>query len=90
MTYFADLSILIREDIAPIFEQVIGEILKTCNSESEFIEIKKTKDKGFSLDSDSEDNNSEQGVDVDLNHLDEKASAINALGMLCMYCPKLC
>ena len=29
-------------------------------------------------------------MDVDLNHLDEKAAAVNSLGILCMYCPSLC
>ena len=33
MTYFADLSILLKEDISPVFNQVIDEILKTMNSE---------------------------------------------------------
>ena len=43
--------------MAPIFPQVIQEILKICNSENEFIEQKQKKDKdtGFSLDSDSDE-----------------------------------
>jgi hypothetical protein len=37
-TYFADLAILIKEEMAPIFPRIIDEILKICNSETEFIE----------------------------------------------------
>ena len=33
MTYFSDLSALLKEDIAPVFDQVVNEILKTMNAE---------------------------------------------------------
>lgn len=30
------------------------------------------------------------GIDVDVATLDEKASAVNALGIICCHAPKLC
>ena len=30
ITYFSDLSVLIKEDMAPVFDQVMVEIIKTC------------------------------------------------------------
>mmetsp|Transcript_1414 Transcript_1414/g.1904 ORF Transcript_1414/g.1904 Transcript_1414/m.1904 type:complete len:251 (+) Transcript_1414:1136-1888(+) len=36
LTYFSDLSVLMKEEIAPIFEQVITEILATCQKEENF------------------------------------------------------
>ena len=40
---------------------------------------------GFSLDSDSEEENV-VGLDLDSNFLDEKAAAIHALGNICLNC----
>ena len=42
-------------------------------------------DKGFSLDSDSEDEEV-VGIDLDSNFLDEKAASIHALGNICLNC----
>ena len=36
MTYFSDLSVLLKEDIAPVFDQVLTEILRTMNAEDEY------------------------------------------------------
>ena len=88
VTYFADLSVLLKEDIAPYFTQVMDEILKICSEE---IQQKTTEapKQGFSLDSDSEGGDV-LGVNIDIGHVDEKASAINALGILAMHAPLLC
>lgn len=98
ITYFSDLSVLLGEEMAPVFEQVMGEILKTCNADDE-IKVNEDGDgaegaksttaagAGFSLDSDSE---KEVEIGVDVNHLDEKASAVNALGIIGQHSPKLC
>lgn len=92
ISYFSDLACLIKEDMAPIFETVINEILKTMNADDEYNEEKGEKKNagGFSLDSDSEEGDDVIGVNVDINQLDEKASAVNALGVICMNAPKLC
>jgi hypothetical protein len=93
MTYFSDLSTLLKEDIAPVFDQVLNEIIKSMNAEDEIDgeengpETKKSK--GFSLDSDSEECD-EEGYDVNINQIDEKASAINSLGIICQNAPRLC
>jgi len=98
ITYFSDLSVLLGEEMAPVFEQVMGEIIKTCNADDE-IKVNEDKDgaegakstaasgAGFSLDSDSEQ---EVEIGDDVNHLDEKASAVNALGIIGQHSPKLC
>ena len=39
---------------------------------------------------DSDSDPEEMEVAVDVNHLDEKASAVNAIGVIGQYCPKLC
>lgn len=68
-SYFADLACLIKEDMAPVFNQVMDEILKTMNADDEFTErvIEKTDEaKKFSLDSDS-DEADYGGVNVDIN-----------------------
>ena len=36
ITYFSDLSVLIKEDMKPVFDEVITEIIKTCVKEDEF------------------------------------------------------
>lgn len=99
ITYFSDLSILIEEEIAPVFDQVMAEIIKTCNADDE-IKIQDDKEgveggksttasgAGFSLDSDSDKDEVEVAVDV--NHLDEKATAVNAIGVIGQHSPKLC
>jgi len=85
---------LIKEDIAPIFDQVLNEILKTMNSEDDYKDEtpgdgKQKKAGDFSLDTDSEDEN-DLGINVDYSQIDEKSSAVNALGVICMNSPKLC
>jgi hypothetical protein len=74
ITYFSDLSVLIKEDMKPIFDEVMTEIIKTCVKEDEFAQVEKKdldggakKAGGFSLDSDSEDPEELAGIDVDVN-----------------------
>lgn len=89
-TYFSDLSVLLKEEMAPVFDQVINTILETMYAEDEHEQVKdETKDptKGFSLDSDSE--NDFVGLNVNLNQVDEKAAAVNAMGIIAMNAPKL-
>lgn len=89
ITYFADLSVFMGDtDFAPYFEKVLSEILKTCGEENDLQEPEnQPKKAGFSLDSDSEEDGGHQFVD--LANLDEKSSAINALGVMGMHVPKL-
>lgn len=70
------------------------EIIATCVKEDE---MKETYDKkneagaqGFSLDSDSAGEGELIGLDIDVATLDEKASAVNALGIIACHSPKLC
>uniref|UniRef100_A0A7S3FVR3 Importin N-terminal domain-containing protein n=1 Tax=Strombidium rassoulzadegani TaxID=1082188 RepID=A0A7S3FVR3_9SPIT len=89
-TYFSDLSVLIKEEIKPIVDQVLTQILKTCTQELEFKKVEEKGDEAkqkFSLDSDSEDQ-ALMGIDVDVNQLDEKTAAVNALGIICLHSPE--
>ena len=43
ISYFSDLSILLGEEMAPVFDQVMTEILKTCNADDE-IKVNEDKD----------------------------------------------
>lgn len=64
------------------------EVLASCKS-SEGIkqEVQGREKEAFSLDSDSEDETELVGMDVDVNFIDEKSSAVHALGNLCLFCP---
>ena len=85
--YFGDIAVIEKQHIdSAVFETVLREILRTCNSESEMKEVKQMKgEKKFSLDSDSDQGL--VGVDVDVYQLDEKSAAISALGVICMHAP---
>ena len=63
-------------------------ILKACLSDDGLISktAEKAKDGGFSLDSDSDEDEEVIGVEMDTNFLDEKSSAIHALGNICINC----
>jgi len=98
MTFFYELTDLLEEDIAPHFDEVMTELLKTCNKEDDFDDAKKGDGatgngpdpaKGFSLDSDS-DLSGGYGLDVDVACLDEKAAAVNALGYMFFAAPVTC
>lgn len=90
-TYFSDLSVSMKDEIEPIFEPVINTILATMNEEDKHQEVKdesqKDASKGFSLDSDSEADL--VGIEVNLNQVDERCAAINALGIIAIHAPRL-
>jgi hypothetical protein len=44
LTYFSDLSVLIKEDFSIVFDHVMTEILKTCMAEDEFKQVNGKKD----------------------------------------------
>lgn len=87
ITYFSDLSVLLKEDMHPYFTPVMDQIVKICLEDANQ-KITEAPKKNFSLDSDSEGDVA--GMDIDLSGLDEKSSAINALGIIGMNCPILC
>ena len=93
-TYFSDLSILLKEEMAPVFDQVMNTILETMNAEDQHEKVKDESkqgpSKGFSLDSDSENEEDYMGINVNLSQVDERAAAVNAMGIICMHAPKLC
>ena len=94
MTFFYELSCLLGEGIAPIFPEVMPEILKTCTRDDDFEDVKKEGNgpdgaKGFSLDSDSDDGDA-LGLEVDTACLDEKAAAVNAIGYMFLNAPLTC
>ncbi len=64
------------------------EILNSCKSNAGIREEYAEKPKeAFSLDSDSEDEEAElAGMDVDVNFIDEKTSAVHALGNIALFC----
>ena len=75
--------------MAPIFNTVLKEVIKTCESEEGLKKQMAEKEKvgGFSLDSDSEEEL--VGIDVDTNFMDEKSAAIHCLGNLSLNCSGL-
>ena len=89
ISYFAELVRILKDEMAPIINTVLDEILKSCKSDAGFQEehAKKSKD-AFSLDSDSEDENQASlvGMNVDVNFIDEKSAAVHALGNIGLFC----
>jgi hypothetical protein len=76
--------------MAPIINQVLNEILKSCKSEAGFAQEHEKKAKeAFSLDSDSEDEDEIVGINVDINFIDEKSAAVHALGNIALFCSGL-
>jgi hypothetical protein len=56
ISYFAELARILKNDMAPIINQVLDEILKSCKSEAGMkTEVEPKPKEAFSLDSDSED-----------------------------------
>ena len=73
--------------MAPILDQVLTEILNSCKSNAGVKEeIEQKPKEAFSLDSDSEDEADLVGMDVDVNFIDEKSSAVHALGNIALHC----
>lgn len=90
ISYFAELARILKLDMAPIIDQVLTEVLNSCKSNAGVKEELEAKPKeAFSLDSDSEDEADLVGMDVDVNFLDEKSSAVHALGNISLFCCSL-
>ena len=90
ISYFAELVRILKNDMAPIINQVLDEILKSCKSEAGMKSEVETKPKeAFSLDTDSEDEGELVGMDVDVNFIDEKSAAVHALGNIGLFCSTL-
>jgi len=87
LSYFSEISKILRNEMAPIFDKVLEQIIATCISEEGIKSQGEKKDK-FSLDSDSEEEEI-VGIDVNTNFIDEKSSAIHCLGNLSMNCMDL-
>lgn len=90
ISYFAELARILKLEMAPIIDQVLTEVLNTCKSNAGVKEELEQKPKeAFSLDSDSEDEADLVGMDVDVNFIDEKSSAVHALGNIALFCCQL-
>jgi importin-4 len=90
ISYFAELVRILKSDMAPIINQVLDEILKSCKSEAGMkTEVEQKPKEAFSLDSDSEDEAELVGMDVDVNFIDEKSAAVHALGSIGLFCSGL-
>ena len=90
ISYFAELARILKNDMAPVINQVLDEILKSCKSEAGMkTEVEPKPKEAFSLDSDSEDEAELVGMDVDVNFLDEKSAAVHALGNIGLFCSSL-
>jgi hypothetical protein len=76
-SFFYNLAEGIGKDFEPFFDKLIGITLEISKSEEGMSYLKKGNE--FSLDSDSDDEKDSQ-VNVKSTFLDEKASAIHALG----------
>lgn len=87
--YFSEISKILKSDMAPVLSTVLTEIMKSLASEDGIKPQTQTKQKDFSLDSDSDDGEQVVGFDIDTGFIDEKAAAIHALGNICLNCPSL-
>jgi len=91
ISYFSEVVKILKTDIGQILPVILEEVLKTCASEEGIREttmddINKAKQGDFSLDSDSEEGAGDiVGMDIDVNFLDEKSSAVHCLGHLCLF-----
>jgi hypothetical protein len=90
--YFSEISKILKSEMKPILARVLEEILKTCVSEDGMKVVTENEGKkDFSLDSDSEeDGDRVAGIDIDTSFIDEKSTAIHALGNIFMNCSTLC
>ena len=90
ISYFAELARILKNEMAPIINQVLDEILKSVKSQAGLThEVEKKAKDAFSLDSDSEDEAELVGMDVDINFIDEKSAAVHALGNIALFCSGL-
>jgi len=88
--YFGEISKVLKSEMQPIFDTVITEIIKSIESEDGIVPQTKTKTPGdFSLDSDSDEGEELVGFDINNQFIDEKATAIHALGNISLNCSGL-
>jgi len=88
--FFYNVSYCLQEEFKPFLETLMTMIVETIESE----EYKKKPQVTFSLDSDSEDEDDEDGYyapknDVRVELIEEKGTAIIAMGELAKACPLL-
>lgn len=71
----------------------MAELFKVCMKDDDALkpkdEEKQKKPGEFSLDTDSEDAEDFEGIDVDVSIVDEKSAAVNAIGVLGCHSPEL-
>lgn len=88
--YFSEIAKILKSGMAPIFETVLNQVIKSLESEDGIKAQTAAKNTNeFSLESDSEEGEEVVGIDIDTNFIDEKSSAIHTLGNLALHCPGL-
>jgi hypothetical protein len=88
IAYFSEICKVLKSDMEPIFTKIINELGRSVESEAG-IKVPEKPEGGFSLGSDSEDDENPMGIDIDTNFIDEKAAAVGALGNLSLECAGL-
>lgn len=85
INYFSEISKIMKSDMAPLIPTIIEPILAVASADLAMKTAPKAA-KEFSLDSDSDD---EDVVGIDLEGVDEKTSAIHAIGNIYLNCSAL-
>ena len=89
ISYFSEICKVLKSDMAPIFEKILNELGQSVASEDGIQMQDNSKAAGgFSLGSDSEDNEP-AGITLDTNFIDEKSAAVAGLGNLALNCAGL-
>ena len=87
--YFTEISKVLKSEMAPIFNIILEQVLKTAASEKGInYENATKKEGGFSLGSDSEDEGP-CNIDINTDFIDEKSSAIHCIGNFGLNCSGL-
>lgn len=89
-SYFGDMAKLLGSDFAPMLATLVPLAIKSCMSEEGIKkEYEEKKKEDFSFGSDSEDDDANlKGVTVRTAFIDEKTTALHALGLFSISCPK--
>ena len=90
-SYFAEISKVLGAEFAPMLATLIPLAIKSCISDEGIKhEYQEKKKDDFSLGSESEEEEERdlKGISVRTAFLDEKTSALHALGMFSISCPK--
>ena len=86
ISYFSDISKILKSQFAPILDTVLQPILEVaCTDDGVVEKVQGKEKKAIPLVSDSEDEEV-VGLGLDSNFLDEKAASIQALGNICLNC----